>query len=82
MNTTPNFQHQTFSNGEFCIHRIIDPNGSHKGRLSAWFDKDGNPTDAEQFIPNARAGLKTRPVRRNGKIWAYLIQLGKRYVNP
>lgn len=65
-------QHHTFSNSHFVLHRIT---GDFKGKVSAWFNDDGFPGDAEQITPDG----KTRPVKRGGPIWKHLLTLGRVY---
>ena len=66
-------QFSRFTNGGFCLHKIT---GNFKGTVSAWFDKDGNPLDAEQItIPF----YSSRPVRKNGPMWQQIEMLGNRY---
>lgn len=37
-------QKKTFHDGGFVLHKIT---GNFKGYASVWYDKDGNPLDAE-----------------------------------
>jgi hypothetical protein len=62
-----------FINGGFYLHKIT---GNFKGRVSAWFDRDGKPLDAEQIpVPFG----SSRPVKKGGPIWRKIEQLGQRY---
>lgn len=64
-----------FSNGGFVLHKIT---GNFVGRISAWFDVNGKPIDAEQ-ITSKFGHNRTRPVNRDGSIWQYLETLGNLY---
>lgn len=62
-------QKQTFSTGGFVLHRI-PYNG---GKLSAWFDADGQLIDAEYFLRSGKRYRTTDSVKRiaqmTGNIW-------------
>lgn len=63
-----------FGNGGFVLHKLtLD---GTQGRFSAWYDRDGTLTDAEQFDRMNRA----RPVRRDGPTWSALERYGRIYV--
>jgi hypothetical protein len=62
----------TFPAGGFVCHRIT---GAFRGVVSAWFDADGNPLDAEQRTPDGRY----RPVKKGGPIWQRLAVIGRRH---
>jgi len=62
-----------FTQGGFCLHKIT---GCFKGTVSAWFDKDGNPLDAEQILVPFGS---SRPVKRGGPMWRLICKLGIRY---
>ena len=51
------------STGGFVVHRIT---GNFKGRISAWFSRDGTLLDAEQY-----RGTGAYPVRKGGPLWNY-----------
>ena len=62
-------QVKRFSTGGYVVHKIT---GNYKGRVSAWFDKDGNLLEAEQIIAR-----RVRPVRRGGPMWMYTKNVGR-----
>jgi hypothetical protein len=64
-------QKSTFPNGGFVLHRYTNP-GYFKGRISAWFDSNGTPLEAE-ILHNERS----RPVKKGGPIWQDLVILGR-----
>lgn len=59
-------QFQRFTSGGFVLHRITHLSAS---RVSAWFDAQGRPTDAE-FPELGRA------VQVDGPVWRGLEALG------
>jgi hypothetical protein len=65
-------QHHTFSNSHFVLHKIT---GDFRGKVSAWFNDDGHPTDAELIRPNG----SLHPIKRDGLIWQQLRSLGRIY---
>ena len=61
-----------FPDGGFVLHKIT---GNWKGNVSAWFDKNGRPLDAEQM--SGGFGSPARRVKRGGPIWDRLESIGK-----
>jgi len=66
-------QHHVFSNSHFVLHKIT---GQFKGTVSAWFNDDGQPIDAEQITT---LGGSSRPVKKGGPIWQQLRIMGRIY---
>lgn len=62
-----------FTRGGYVIHRIT---GAFKGKMSAWFDRNGQLLDAEQII---RPFESSRPVKRGGPMWQLAERIGLRY---
>lgn len=56
-------QKQTFSNGGFVLHRI-PYNG---GKLSAWFDADGQLIDAEYFLQSGKRYRTTEGAKQTAQ---------------
>jgi hypothetical protein len=71
------FSKSTFSTGGFVVHGIT---GAFSGRVSAWFDANGNPLDAEQIIQRNGRPI-SRPVRRDGPMWDRLRRHGSIYAS-
>jgi hypothetical protein len=61
-----------YLDGGYVIHKIT---GNFKGKVSAYFDKNGILIDAEQ-IP--RPFESSRPVKKNGPIWNLAQRIGTR----
>lgn len=63
-------QKQTFSNGGFVLHRIPYGEG---GKLSAWFDQNGNLLNVEYFLKSGKRYRATDNVKRiaqlTGQFW-------------
>ena len=66
-------QKADFPDGGFVLHRIPATN---TGRVSAWYDREGRPLDAEQVDDRGRS----RPVKKGGPAWQIVEQYGRRYV--
>jgi hypothetical protein len=61
-----------FMNGGFVLHGIT---GDFKGRVSAWYDKEGKLIDCEQYPSIANV----RSIKRNGPMWQLCEKLGNRH---
>lgn len=59
---------KTFTNGSFVIHGI---NHLTRQRISAWFDAEGKPIDAE-YMPSGRAVSQCHK-----NVWKSLESVGK-----
>ncbi len=67
-------QVQRFPIGKgFVIHKIETDLIKNASRISAWFDEEGKPLDAE--IINFK--FQSRPVKKGGPIWKRLESLGQ-----
>lgn len=51
--------------------------GDYAGRVSAWYDKEGNLIDCEQILNSGAS----RPIKRNGPLWRYVAKYGKRHLH-
>jgi hypothetical protein len=60
-----------FDDGGFVVHKI-DQHGDN--RVSAWFDADGYPIDAERIIGN-----RTYYVSRTGPTWDRCREVGRMF---
>ena len=60
-----------FSDGGFVLHRITDPQMA--GRMSAWYDAQGNVLDAEAYDKLNRA----HPVKANSFAWGVAQKYGR-----
>lgn len=63
-----------FGDGGYVVHKITGP---FKGKVSAWFDANGNILDAEQVGINPFGQSPScRPVKRGGPIWRHAASVG------
>ena len=62
-----------FHDGSFVLHGIT---GDFRGRMSAWYDKDGKLLACEQ-IPEPFG--QPRPVKKDGPMWDHAQNVGNRY---
>jgi len=67
-------QKQEFSTGGFVLHKIPYGEG---GKLSAWFDADGNLTDVEYFLKSGKRYRSTDNVKRFAQMVGHFHQNAK-----
>lgn len=61
-----------FNNGGYVIHKML---GYWTGKVSAWFDVDGNLLEAEQIL----LSNISRGVKRDGPMWDEIQRQGRPY---
>lgn len=66
-------EHKSFINGGYVLYGIT---GDFVGKMSAWFDAEGNLIDAEQTLYPFGP---VRPVKRGGPMARLAERVGKRY---